>query len=61
MLAHAPMLHRQQLADMSQTHLFDGELLHCLLCYKLSVSQSPGLEPLEHADFDGFILHLLAL
>jgi hypothetical protein len=55
------MLHHQQLADMSQAHLFDGELLHCLLCYKLSVFQSDKHKAGELADFNSLILHLFAL
>jgi hypothetical protein len=55
------MLHYQELAQLSQTDLFDGELLHCLLCYMLSAFHSPCRAADELADFNGFILHLLAL
>jgi hypothetical protein len=55
------MLPCQRPVDMIQAHLLNGELLHCLLCYKLSAFQSVGPEPVELADIDSLSLHLFAL
>jgi hypothetical protein len=43
------------------THLLDGELVHGLLCWEMSVFMRLNVGLNNHTDFDGLILHLFAL